>query len=106
MSTSMKPHLWPDDPGFTPCIAMGFLAPDWNRFMTPRSRNASRDRDSAAINCAYDLYCDLRERLRNPLELKVDGSEVEVFAEWPVLRIRLESSPPPRPPMGRRGSNQ
>ena len=85
---------------------MGFLAPDWNRFLThgPATQAATEIRPRSTAPTTIIVTC--AQRLRNPLELKVDGSEVEVFAEWPVLRIRLESSPPARPPMGRRGSNQ
>ena len=67
---------------------MGFLA-RIESFYDPRSRNASRDRNSAAINGAYDHYCDLSACLRNPLDLKVDRSEVEVFAAGPVLAIQI-----------------
>src|SRR5208337_4731540 len=83
MSASTKPHSGPDDPGFTLRVAMGFLAPDWNRFMTrglaTRAATGIWPRSTAPTT----LIVTCSQGLRNPLELEVDGSDVEVFAERP-----------------------
>ena len=75
---------------------MGFLAPDLNRFMTrgPATQAATEIRPRSTAPTTMIVTC--AQRLRNPLELKVDGSEVEVFCRvaGPANQMGIASASP------------
>lgn len=74
---------------------MGFPAPDLNRFMTRGSATQAATEIWPRSTTPTTVIVTGAQRLRNRLELKVDGSDVEVYAESrPAIQIGIVSARP------------